>query len=392
MRRNVDVYRENDNVYLNITFQGNPTITGPVLLEYNATKTTPLVDKASEYYASIVRFDIPLEALPVTICPIEPNQSNSNLTTLKIGINYAGLNYTQPIIFIPQNILAPPPIQNVSNFQVITPYYFVYTFDYMLTLINTALSAAWIASGIPALYMSPPNAPYFIFNSSTQIISLIVPSIFNSIAGSPLASLPTIYINYDMLQYLDNFTFKVGNAMFDNGVIFMISGLVNESNGYTPYGQTATNPPSYYELNQSFPGLGTWTSLRKILITSSTLPIVSEYVPSNVLSPSNSGSPPGIVTQNQSTSINSSMPVISDFVPQINRGEDARSIAYYLPTAQYKLVDMISDMPIYKVDLRVYWEDIYNNIYPLLIPNFQQANVKLAFIRKDLYKYTKSHN
>jgi hypothetical protein len=84
--------------------------------------------------------------------------------------------------------------------------------------------------------------------------------------------------------------------------------------------------------------------------------------------------------------VNSSLPIITDFIPNINSPGESRSIAYYNPTSQYRLIDMVSDTPLQKINLKIYWVDISNNIYPLYVSVAQQASIKLAFIRKSLYK------
>jgi hypothetical protein len=106
------------------------------------------------------------------------------------------------------------------------------------------------------------------------------------------------------------------------------------------------------------------------VITSSDIPIASESVPAS-----------------DNTDTNVSYPIISDYVPAVDvGGQDARSIAYYTPTAQYRLSDMLSDNPLQKVDLRFFWQDRLGNFYPLEISAYQQIEVKIAFIKKDMYK------
>ena len=81
-----------------------------------------------------------------------------------------------------------------------------------------------------------------------------------------------------------------------------------------------------------------------------------------------------------------SYPILTDFVPNISAAAgESRSIAYYVPTSQYRLVDLISTNPLQKIDIRIFWEDRDGNLYPLEISIFQQASLKLGFFKKSLY-------
>ena len=94
---NSNIVRENDNVYLNVVIDHpipiyNTGLVPPLIVnsfgvpaEYNVTKTLPIIDKASDFYCSIIRFDIPFNSIPLFIMPIVANQSNANLTPMVIG-------------------------------------------------------------------------------------------------------------------------------------------------------------------------------------------------------------------------------------------------------------------------------------------------------------------
>ena len=126
-----------------------------------------------------------------------------------------------------------------------------------------------------------------------------------------------------------------------------------------------------WKIVQEYSILGSnWTSLRKIIIATNTIPNTNEYVPTK----GNSG-------------VTNSFPILTDFTPNFSQvGGETRSIAFYYPTSQYRLVDMISDQPLSKINIKIYWEDTAGNLYPLYISPSQQINLKLAFLRKSLYK------
>ncbi len=394
------IYKENDNIYLNVIFntpQINSTGT-PIAppsgeqsfpMEYSATKTLAIIDKCSDYYCSVIRFDIPLYEIPLYIMPIVPGAQqtgppNPNLTPLIIGISYNGNPTPQNLIYIPENTLIPP-IQNQST-QVINDYYYVYSVQLLITMLNIALTQSWRASGLAGLFPTL-NTPYFYYDNTTELIELIAPSPFAYLTA-PATAIPLIFINQSLLHYLNSFDWFFVGYNQPNGVdLYFIANNITplnsltpvppqvyptEKQAYTPYGTTPTNPPSYFIYTENYSTIQYWSSLRKIIITSGTIPIFYENIPAN-----NNG---GVAT---------SLPILTDFVVPLSTIGDGRTIAYYTPTAQYRLVDMNSDQPLYNINIKVFWEDIYLNRYPLYISVAQIASVKIGFFRKTLYKGSK---
>lgn len=369
-----NIYKENDNIYLNVTITNTNTTSqgiideNPIAGVYDVTKTLPILDKASNYYCSIIRFDIPLNLIPIFIMPIVPAstfinpQPNRNLTPLIIGITYLGVDYPVNIIYVPENTLNAPS-QNVVGQQVITPYYFVYTYQNLIESINTALGTAITNSGFP---LAGSQTPFFFLDHNTQLIKLVVPNSFTTGVNHP-----TIFMNELLLaNYLETFEGQFIGYNQPNGKDFIFD-LDNPTpdQAYGLFNTVPTTPPVYWIFSQEYTILNYWTSLRKIIISTTTIPIVNEFISLG----NNSG-------------VAGSFPIITDFTPALEFAGQSRSVAYYYPTSQYRLVDMISDTPLYKINLILYWEDKLGNLFPIYISRYQQANIKIAFLRKSLYK------
>lgn len=392
------IYKENDNIYLNIIFDtpivnstGGPTgpTTGeqPIVMEYTANKTLAIVDKCSDYYCSVIRFDIPLQKIPIFIMPIVPGTqqsttpTNPNLTPLIIGIFYNNVYYPVNLIYTPDNN-GTPPVQSQST-QVITPYYYVYSQQLLINMFNIALAFAWTNSGLEALFGSF-SEPYFNYDPVTELISIIVPQPF-AFLTAPATSIPLIFINESSVRYLESFElfFNGYNRLYGADYFFRFTSTTplnptniepppifpTNQNSYALFGTTPTPIASYYIYTEQYPIIQYWSSLRKILITTGTIPIAFENVPSN---------------NNTDSAV--SLPILTDYVIPLEHAGDGRTIAYYNPTSQYRLIDMLTDSPLYKINVKVYWEDIYTNRYPLTIGINQNASIKMGFFRKSLYK------
>lgn len=148
-----------------------------------------------------------------------------------------------------------------------------------------------------------------------------------------------------------------------------MTNKIYQNNAVGIYNTIPTNPPKYYKIEQSYSNITYIAAVKRIIITTNSIPINSEFLPGKI-----------------NDSLNPQFPVLSDYVPTIQKSEDIKSVVYYIPTAQYRLIDMINSFPLYRININVYWLDIYNNIFPLSMPPFNQASIKIAFLKKSLYK------
>jgi hypothetical protein len=405
-----------DNVYFNAVMAG-PTNTidfnarTTTEAEFAATRTVAILPNCSDYYCSIVRFTIPLDLIPILIMPIIPGSdlylplpaAPRNITPFIIGIKYNNVNYVQNIVannftgvggpdYSANMIWTPedysigtnraPLFQDSFVTDRISAYLYMYWYDTFITMINASLAlayAAFVAANPAAPQAIAAVAPFFYFDPVTQLISLVT---HNSWATTIAQFFPDpinvarVDFNAELGIYLDGF-----KSLMTPGVPLLPSPtippqdeveVVVENLGYNGYPvNTYPAVPTYLKTTQNYNVITAWNSLRKLVITTNTIPIVAEAVPTN----------------NQNNGVAASLPIISDFVPQLTSAGDSRTIAYYNPTAQYRIVDMQQNQPLQKVDLKVFWEDKDNNLYPLLINKYNQASIKVGFFKKSLYKH-----
>lgn len=363
-----------DNIYLNVVFS-NPQPdygadpqrgTGAYPAEYSANKTIPIIEKCNDYYCSVTRFDIPLDEVPLYIVPVVPNQPNPNKTIYIIGVIYGGVHYPINVEYIPDNIY-PAPAQNKS-IQVITSYYYCFSFQTLLECINASLLNVLTTSGYLATLPVGTKSPFFWYNSATNLFMLTVPQQMSTdpiqiFVNEPLQNL------FSSFHFIDRSPTEISTDSNQYGAdYYLILDGTNLNQYITFTGVVGT----YIQYAQEYVTSIQWVSLRKILVTSNTIPISKEVVPV-------------INADGSQSDITSSIPIITDFLPQIEIAPDTRSIAYYMPRAQYRLIDLNGTTALNRIDLKVFWEDRLGNIYPLLISCAQQGSLKLAFLKKSLY-------
>lgn len=338
-----------DNVYVNVFFnnftQGN--LSNVINASFNQTKDNYMVTESKKYYLTVVRGEFPLDSLPILFCPIVPNQANPNLTTFQVRVD----NTTQNVIYVPDNLLVPP-VQN-STLQVITDYYAIYSVTQLLNMINTAISTACGTAGVV-------DIPRYLFDPKTNLISLIVPNGF--VTGNH-----NLYINYDLLSYLPNFRyFSESENLFRY--------ILTDTTSYYPsdnYG-VYNNAGTFRTFEQQLVSIVDWFVMRRILVVSSSFPINFETVPVLV----KSGNTISYSSQNLS------FPIIADFVLQIE--SFTKNVAYYVPF-QYRLIDIVSNQSLKELNLSIFWEDKFGNVYPLPISRNAQAALKIGFLNKKLF-------
>ena len=357
------------NVYLNVTMDnGGSTENVPARTFINYDQN--LIPKATDFYCAVVKFEIPLQSLPLFIMPIQPNQVNPNLTTLQVGIcevtpTLPGNNppltpqFMQPVIWETQNYNIPVPIQD-QPFQVVTPYYYDYSYEHFVYLINKALNAAWVAGG------SLGAVPYFFYDVDTKIINLIMPQSFQT-AGGGLGW--TVCVNQNLNYYMQSFDFHkvniAGTSRFE-----IATGELATNRTYwapPPYGN---NTASTYLIQQEYPSNDYINSVRKIILITNNIPVRKEYFPA-----------PNVAQ----SGLTSFLGIMSDFNLDNNNIAGAqRSTAIYSANL-YNLIDLVTEIPIRQIDLQIFWADNKNNLYPVTLGPNDVANIKLGFFSKSLF-------
>lgn len=354
-----------DNVYVNAIITHNESDgNNPSLAKTNISFTEPYLESPKDHYASIIRFDIPMNQVPLFIFPCPNGGTTSSLI---VGITVGGVDFPVNLVYVPDNPLTAP-----AQADPINPFYFVYNVQNFVDSLNTALAQAFVDAGSPG-----GVAPFFFYNSATQLFCIYLPDSFTGAAGNP-----TIFVNSELVTYIDGFRWNLISRTAANGHHFdlVVSGnafydypsvLNPTTNGALP--SDADAQPAAVILKQDYNNMVYFAALRRIVIATNNIPIIAENVPTV----SATGQQEGNV---------SFFPVFSDFVPNFRDTTDIRSIAYYEPSGQYRLLDMRGDAALIRFDLQIFWEDSLGRLIPFFLTVNQSASIKVGFFKKSLYK------
>lgn len=317
------------------------------------TRNTAILEKPNEWQASIVRFDASTNSIPIAVIN-QTGASPGAATDCFITLNYLGVNYTENVLLTKSQ---------TTNFN------FIYNYQHWLDNINTALGIAFAAiPGPPAAQ----SAPQFILDPATSIIKLYLSSFFLETAANPIR----ISFNSALWKYLRGF------QVFFNGyntplqkdydlVVMPSNAIVLPAAGARagfPSSIASANYTVYIE--QESVNLGSWNSVRSLIITSDLLPLRPEFVQADIKS-----NTPYTITS-------SFQPILTDFIQDQNNGPATRGVTVYLPTAEYRMIDLFGDNAIYNLDFQLSWTDFNGNVYPVTLAPGETFGVKLMFRRR----------
>jgi hypothetical protein len=389
--------------YYNVTIPGNsPPSTGnnpmPTIATFSEVRTTPLLNGfAEDYFMSVVRFTVPTSFIPLFIAPIVPFPNpDPNLMVHTVTLSYLGNYFQRNLIFVPQVqpdfVPVPPrpagPIYDPSNpTQIITPaegiirnnyvsYYGLYSYQHFLDILNDALSRAWgDATGLNIVFPGVvPFPPFMTYDAPTQLFTLHTPVQYASNAVNPVK----IYFSYFLIglfQASFNTLVYGFNQPFGADVSFVIEDLNVNHEEFT-FDTPLPTVYQYYFFTQEANTIAQFSPLNSIVFLSGNLPIRTEWV-------SYANTAEYTPQSNTTTSLNNNfLRIVTDFEVDITNANEIHSYIRYVPTAQYRYIDLIGKGSIEVIDIQVFWRDNFGNLYPLLIPFGQNVTIKILFEKK----------
>lgn len=354
------ITKDADHIYYDMVISHNDSVSvggSPTDAVYSETRGEAILDKPSDYYLAIDRFSIPGLEIPIFI--FTPDAYS---VAMDFNGNESGQKFVQFI--------------SDSSYDSSHPFfYYIFSYQLFITMINKALATAFAA--LPAKPAGVTAPPYLIYDESSSTFSMIAQQTYTPVSAtldSPLNL--RVYFNTPLYNFFQNFyTFFHGYAQTDGKDFHILLTNTYNNNILIPFGAPGYDAlatlPNAYVNKQEFSSLYLWNAFKDIVITSGALPTALELVPTL-----NSN---GTVVQGRKDS----RKILSDFFPLIDLGPEVRSSFQYNASGKYRYIDLISDSPLFTMDLQFYWEDNFLNLYPILIPAHDIINIKIAFIKKN---------
>lgn len=430
-----ELIKEDDHVYYNISIFPDRTYVAPKVLQaqFLEVRSDAILDKPEDYHMSVIRFSIPGENIPIFIYPHVKNSQTGiytvNNNVYSVTLSTGGNDYQTFITYVSNTT-----VFNSTQIE----YYYIFSYQSFINMINTAFTGSFAALKAANPGVTATRPPYLVYDPINEIISLIFQ---NSYLGSI-----SVFIIGILNLFFDNFNVVFNNFGSPNGKDVQFILPTSQNNCYSECPQnivinTTTGSPiitsaglfsinndgatvsspnipanttatfnnvnqmtlsenatatgqtnaifqvnNLIKMTQEFSSLFYWNELKSIAITSSNIPTKKEFLPEVAEITEQTLN----VFQSQySSSNNNFRRVIADFEPQITTGTDSRQIIQYLPTAEYRRIDLKGTVPLTMFDIQVYWVSIYGIFYPItLLPFSNSVSVKILFEKKSRYKVT----
>jgi hypothetical protein len=356
----------------------------PPTLYFNETRNNPFVLDPESYYLSIVRFTLDTNTLPIIQPSIQPNQPNVNLTDYSITLQWTNpvapfqtFVYQEFLIYQPQNLQAivpSPPSQTINGLQInSTGYYDIYNYQYFILLVNqtfqncfTNLNTLVVAAGLVL-----PTAYAPVMNWDTQY-NIGILNADQAGYDDTTSNYIEVYFNSSLFNLFSSLPFIIQTqdpAPSGKNARLVMSGFGGAN--IVPY---PPSTPLYTALQivQEYSTIALWTPITAIVFTSNTLPIVANQVSAPLLFFNG--------TRYQSGGNNSNIAqIITDFVT--SDGVYKPNIVF-TPSAQYRLVSLVGNTPLYNLDVEVFYRNRVGELIPFRLGSGNSATIKILFTRR----------
>ena len=331
--------------------------------------TTPILNKPSDYYCCVTRFSIDTTTIPLILPLIQSGQSNPNLTSYQVCLSFNG-TYSDPInvIYVPADPTQPIPAPPLTDIDLSSRYYYVYTYQGFLSMINTALATALTnLNGKVATGETTP--PEFYYTPGYGIEMKCKQTYGQSYSTTPLAgkigisfggNLAVLFgYGYTTVQLIGNSTPCI------NTMVLYGNGSTNVQIGAVPYWVVPI---------QSLTELSAWAEASTLQIVTS-LPIQYEY----------SGAATSTYTASTGQQSNQQI-ILTDFQSDNTNPTAYHAQLIYNQQNTLRMIDLLSNDPLYRYDITdVLYTDRYGRTFPLLLGPNQAISLKFGFVKKSVY-------
>jgi len=378
----MDILPENVYYDANIINNDQSGTKPPPRLVFQDIRSIPILTSPELYQLSVVRFNLQTgNSLPVWIPNIQFNNiyNDPNYTTYSFSmtytydgqIYYGGQTF---VLYIPTNKNEPTPNPQ-SNDELVIPYYYVYSFNTIIDMLNIGLADAMQKLGndlaFNGITMPTQNRPYFEWDPNNKRFILNADVIgfddkitnhikihCNSALYTLLSGIRADYNGPDVFEG-QNYTFKLSKDPRDLNV-FKISTTYKVIQSYQEYSTGSL-----------------FTPIASIVFTTSLIPVL----PSNTAKPTIYDGDGSLTTTGNNNNITS---MITDFESQDNDGYGFSGTLTYIPTAEYRMIDLNNSASerINNLDITVYWKDQYSNLHPLYLLPGCKCDIKILFRKK----------
>lgn len=368
----------------------NSWIPKPVPCLFNENRQNPYLNDPSEYNVTVPYFHLESNSVPLQIVQPKvgtnfiPSDSSGGFTVVGFPTVYGGLLQSgsgTPTPFFVQwtppdtspEIVNIKPTNPVKISDLNSPYFYNYSYQYFLNLLNNA-----IGYKIKSAFNSG-SYPYFSFNQITQKFYFNAPSGWNSSFNNY-----TIYLNeqlFNLLASLPNEFVTVATTTSSNlyaGYYYKLivranPGMTNIIPQYDIFAFPSITVSNYIQMEQDYSSTQLWNPVVSIVIKARNLNVVNTL-----------DSVPTIYGLDPNPETNNAR--VSNVLFEYPVGRRADPVIEYEPIAEYVFTNLLGINEISDLQLDVLWKDDFGNLHPFYLETQSTFVMKLLF-RKKVFNY-----
>jgi len=380
----------------------------PNRLTFTEVRSSPILDNPSDYFLSIIRFSLDTAGSMPLFIPQIDLQNTVGVAPWNNTIYYVSVEYNPPatpadrliakkrVIYVPQsNIYPPPPSAPLSLSEATEPYYWVNNIQAFICMINEALKDAYAdivaqaGSAVPPITLPATwiagNEPYMLWNAERATATLVAQAdLFAQDCLGVGNAEGYVYFNnplftlFSSFQSIHNYTYDPNPLTVNDGEANYLIKVFNKKGGagnnYVASDANAGPPYNALYMEQPYSTGATLCPIQSLVFTTTLLPVLPQLIGIPRVLSNNNGS----VGQNDNLSNE-----ITDLVVNLTNGTEYFPNVLYLPTAEYRLIDLQSNSPLYGVQISVAWKDVYGIYHDFYLQFGCSCSLKIMFRKKD---------
>jgi hypothetical protein len=325
-----------ENVVVNLSLY-NPTDAGKkIRARIDVPLEKPILRKMSDYKLTILRFQSPL----TTVFPPYNLQGTEFQVTISTSTHSESRSVTGGTL---------------SS----------YIGDFLEFLLNPLINACHSAMVSYINGADTRRPPYVYYQPQEKLMHFVVPAEYDNSAN--------IFVNRAVYKFISGFPFQKiddDNYMLryyapDNSILY--SPPVQTTGNRFPKWQVAgeaINIPQEYPTDYRF------NQLQSVIVTSN-LPIRQETLPQSTQQ--------NVFNPNNPLSYISTLPILTDFRPDVNQFGLQNSSLIYFPTGEFRWIDLLSDGPLDRLSFDFLWQSSDQGIHELELNPGESVSLKLYF-------------
>jgi len=136
-----------------------------------------------------------------------------------------------------------------------------------------------------------------------------------------------------------------------------------------------SGPPfNAYFMRQPYSTGATLCPIQSLVFTTTLMPVLPQLI----------GIPRVLNNNNSSVGQNDNLSnEITDLVVNLVNGTEYFPNVLYLPTAEYRMIDLQGNAPLYGIQISVQWKDVYGIYHDFFLQNGCSCSLKIMFRKKD---------